>query len=91
MPEADYTETYPAKPIRLITPFPPGGSVDVIARLIAPKLSDSLGKQVVVDNRTGASGNIGNELAARAPADGYTLLINTLPFVTNMFLMSRVP
>jgi tripartite-type tricarboxylate transporter receptor subunit TctC len=84
-------ETYPAKPIRLITPFPPGGSVDVIARLIAPKLSDSLGKQVVVDNRTGASGNIGNELAARAPADGYTLLINTLPFVTNMFLMSRVP
>jgi tripartite-type tricarboxylate transporter receptor subunit TctC len=84
-------DAYPAKSIRLITPFPPGGSVDVIARLISPKLSESLGRQVVVDNRTGASGNIGNELAARAPADGYTLLINTLPFVTNMFIMSRVP
>jgi tripartite-type tricarboxylate transporter receptor subunit TctC len=54
-------------------------------------LSDSLGKQVVVDNRTGASGNIGTEMAARAPADGYTLLINTLPLVTNIYLMSRVP
>ncbi len=85
------TETYPVKPVRLITPFPPGGSVDVIARLVAPKLSDSLGKQVVVDNRTGASGNIGTEMAARAPADGYTLLINTLPLVTNIYLMSRVP
>lgn len=82
---------YPAKSIRLITPFPPGGSVDVIARLVAPKLSDSLGRQVVVDNRTGASGNIGTELAARAPGDGYTLLINTLPLVANVFLMSRVP
>ena len=82
---------YPTKAIRLITPFPPGGSVDVIARLVAPKLSDSLGRQVVVDNRTGASGNIGTELAARAPGDGYTLLINTLPLVANVFLMSRVP
>ena len=65
--------------------------MDVIARLIAPKLSESLGKPVVVDNRTGASGNIGTELTARSPADGYTLLINTLPLVTNIFIMSRVP
>ena len=84
-------ETYPAKAVRLITPFPPGGSVDVIARLIGPRLGESLGRQVVIDNRTGASGNIGNELAARAPADGYTLLINTLPLVTNIYLFSRVP
>ena len=88
---AAQSDAYPTKAVRLITPFPPGGSVDVIARLLAPKLAELLGKQVVVDNRTGASGNIGNELAARAPADGYTLLINTLPFVTNMFIMSRVP
>jgi tripartite-type tricarboxylate transporter receptor subunit TctC len=85
------SDTYPSKAVRLITPFPPGGSVDVIARLIAPKLSDLLGKQVVVDNRTGASGNIGTEMAARAAPDGYTLLINTLPLVTNVYLMSRVP
>ena len=88
---AAQSDAYPQKAIRLITPFPPGGSVDVIARLIAPKLSESLGKQVVIDNRVGASGNIGTELAARAPADGYTLLINTLPFVTNLYLSSRVP
>ena len=84
-------DSYPSKSIRLVTPFPPGGSVDVIARLIAPKLSETLGRQVVVDNRTGASGNIGTELAARASGDGYTLLINTLPLVTNVYLMSRVP
>ncbi len=88
---AAQSDNYPTKSVRLVTPFPPGGSVDVIARLIAPKLSESLGKPVVVDNRTGASGNIGTELTARSPADGYTLLINTLPLVTNIFIMSRVP
>jgi len=88
---AAQSDNYPTKSLRLVTPFPPGGSVDVIARLIAPKLSESLGKPVVVDNRTGASGNIGTELTARSPADGYTLLINTLPLVTNIFIMSRVP
>jgi tripartite-type tricarboxylate transporter receptor subunit TctC len=74
----------------VISPFPPGGSVDLVARLIAPKLSESLGQQVVVDNRSGASGTIGTELAARAAPDGYTLLVNTLPLVTNMY-MFRVP
>ncbi len=82
---------YPAKPLRIIVPFPPGGSVDVIARLITPKLAESLGQQVIIDNRSGASGNIGSELAARAAPDGYTLLANTLPFVTNGFLYSRMP
>src|SRR5207248_9742262 len=66
-------ETYPARPLRLIVAFPPGGSVDVVARLVAPQLSQSLGQPVVVDNRSGASGNIGTELAARAKPDGYTL------------------
>jgi tripartite-type tricarboxylate transporter receptor subunit TctC len=82
---------YPSKPIRLISPFPPGGSVDVVARLLAAKLSESLGQQMVVDNRSGASGVIGTELAMNSPPDGYTLLINTIPFVSNQFLMARAP
>jgi len=90
-PVAAQTGGYPAKAVRMISPFPPGGSVDLIARLIAPKLSESLGQQVVVDNRSGASGTIGTELAARAAPDGYTLLVNTIPLVTNMYLFSRVP
>ena len=82
---------YPSKPIRLVAPFPPGGSVDVVGRLLATKLSDSMGQQMVVDNRSGASGVIGTEVVMNAPPDGYTLLINTIPFVTNQFLMPRAP
>src|SRR5262245_59232852 len=68
---------YPSKAIRLVSPFPPGGSVDVVGRLLAAKLSESLGQQMVVDNRSGASGVIGTEVVLGAPPDGYTLLINT--------------
>ena len=75
----------------MIVAFPPGGSVDVVARLVAPKLSEGLGQPVVVDNRSGASGNIGTELAARAKPDGYTLLTHTIPFVANAHLYSRMP
>jgi tripartite-type tricarboxylate transporter receptor subunit TctC len=84
-------QNYPLKTVRLISPFPPGGSVDVVGRLIAAKLTENIGQQVIVDNRSGASGNIGMELAARSAPDGHTLVINTLPLVTNQFLMSRVP
>src|SRR3954470_15784345 len=80
-------QTYPSKPIRLISPFPPGGSVDVVGRLLAAKLSESIGQQMVVDNRSGASGVIGTEVVMNSPPDGYTLLINTIPFVSNQFLM----
>ncbi|MEO8443149.1 MAG: tripartite tricarboxylate transporter substrate binding protein [Betaproteobacteria bacterium] len=85
------TDNYPSKPIRLVAPFPPGGSVDIVGRIVGARLSQLVGQQVVIDNRSGASGNIGMEQVARAAPDGYTLAINTLPFVTNGFLYSRVP
>ena len=88
---AAQSETYPARPVRLVVAFPPGGSVDVVARLVAPRLSESLSQPVVIDNRSGASGNIGTELAARAKPDGYTLLIHTIPFVANAHLYSPLP
>lgn len=84
-------QSYPSKAIRLVSPFPPGGSVDVVGRLLAAKLSETLGQQMVVDNRSGASGVIGTEIVMSSPPDGYTLLINTIPFVTNQFLMPRAP
>jgi tripartite-type tricarboxylate transporter receptor subunit TctC len=84
-------QSYPSKTIRLVSPFPPGGSVDVVGRLLAAKLSETLGQQMVVDNRSGASGVIGTEAVMSSPPDGYTLLINTIPFVTNQFLMPRAP
>ena len=82
---------YPTKPVRIISPFPPGGSVDLVARLVGAELTKPLGQQIVVDNRSGASGMIGTEVAKNAAPDGYTLLVNTLPFVTNQFAYSKVP
>ena len=71
-------QSYPSKPVRMVIPYPPGGATDVIGRILALKLSESLGQQVVVDNRAGAGGNIGADLAAKAPGDGYTLLMGAL-------------
>ena len=68
-------QSYPSKPVRLISPYPPGGGTDAVARTIAQALSDQLGQQVVVDSRGGANGAIGTELAAKSPADGYTLVL----------------
>jgi tripartite-type tricarboxylate transporter receptor subunit TctC len=85
------TGKYPDKAIRVIVPFPPGGTVDVNARILAPAVSKALGQQVVVDNRSGASGIIGTAAAAREKPDGYTLLLNTTPLVTNPLMFSKVP
>jgi tripartite-type tricarboxylate transporter receptor subunit TctC len=79
-------QDYPTKPVRLIIPFPPGGSNDVVGRMIATQLSEKLGKQVVVDNRAGAGGVIGTEVAANSPNDGYTLLIISIAHTVNPWL-----
>jgi tripartite-type tricarboxylate transporter receptor subunit TctC len=85
-------QTWPAKPVRFIVPFPPGGGTDVLVRTIAPKLGEGLGQQVIVDNRTGAGGMIGVEIAAKAPPDGYTLVVSTPgPVSFNPSLYARMP
>lgn len=83
---AALAQSYPSQPIKMISPFPPGGSVDITARLIAEPMGAALGGRIVVENRSGASGNIGMEAAARTSADGYTLVLNTIPLVTNKSL-----
>jgi len=81
---------YPNKPIRMIVPYPPGGPTDVLGRIVAQKLSESLGQQVVIENRPGASGMIGSEIVAKAPPDGYTLLTNASIHVINPSLYPKM-
>ena len=75
--------TYPNRPIKFIAPFPPGGTSDVLGRIMAQKLSDALGQSVIVENRPGASGNIGHDIAAKSAPDGYTLLLSNSSTVVN--------
>jgi tripartite-type tricarboxylate transporter receptor subunit TctC len=82
---------YPSRPIRMVIPNPPGGSLDIVARLVGPKMTEITGQSVIIDNRPGADTNIGTEFVARAPADGYTVLLNTVPLVVNPSLSSKLP
>src|SRR3954447_21156162 len=78
VPSLAQTDRYPSRPLRMIVPFAPGGASDFIGRILQPKLAEVLGQQVVVDNRAGASGNIGVEAAAHATPDGYTFLLGNV-------------
>jgi tripartite-type tricarboxylate transporter receptor subunit TctC len=82
---------FPSKPIRLIVPFPPGGSNDILGRFIAQKMTERLGMQTIVDNRAGADGIIGTELASRSPADGHTLLIVSTTYTMNPAVHPKLP
>ena len=89
--QAAMAQSYPAKAIRMIVPFAPGGGTDVIARHLAARMSESLKRQIVVDNRAGANGIVGSEMVAHAPADGYTLLFVSSPHSVNPSLYAKLP
>jgi tripartite-type tricarboxylate transporter receptor subunit TctC len=82
--------TYPNRPVKMVAPFAPGGPVDVVARLLAPKLSEGLGQQFYVENHPGGSGNIGTALVAKAPPDGYTVLVISSTLVVNPSLFAKL-
>jgi len=84
-------QDYPNRSIRLVVPQPAGGPTDIVARIVAQKLSERLGQQVVVDNRPGAGSNIGTEIVAKAPKDGYTLVVGTVQHIVNPFLFPALP
>ena len=84
-------QQYPTKPVRLMVPFAPGGANDVVARIVAVRLSESLGQPVVVDNRGGAGGTIGADIVAKAPPDGHTLLIASMGLAVNAVLYPKLP
>ncbi len=84
-------QAYPARHVRIVVPFPPGGSVDLIARVVAQRLSEQMGQQFLVDNRAGAGGTLGSDAVAKAAPDGYTLLVQASTLVTGPLLVSNVP
>ena len=88
---AGWSQNYPARPVRLVVPFPPGGGTDIVARTLAQKLSENFGQPVVVDNRAGANGIIGTDQAAKAKPDGYTVLIAIAVHAINPTLYARLP
>src|SRR5262245_48599489 len=82
---------YPNRPMRIIVPFAPGAATDIIGRMYAQKLTETWGQQVVVDNRSGAGGNIGMGIAANAPGDGYTILFVSSSYMVNPGLYDKIP
>lgn len=91
LPAVSAAQSYPTRPIRFIVPFPPGGGNDIVGRIVAQKLGESLGVSVVVDNRGGAGGTIGTDITAKAPSDGHTMLINNVSLAVNATLIEKLP
>src|SRR5712691_6563464 len=92
LPSMDFAQSYPNRPLRLIAPFPPGGPTDIIGRVVAQKLGENLKQNIVVDNRGGATGVIGMELAAKSAPDGYTLVIgSSANLAVNPALSANLP
>lgn len=86
-----FAQTYPAKPVRVLIPWPPGGSNDIVGRIVAQKLSESLGQQFVVENRGGAAGTIGSDLVAKSPPDGYVIMVHSATHIANAHLYKKLP
>ena len=91
LPGVALGQAWPAKPVRMVVPFAPGGNTDIIARVIAPRMAESLGQQVLIENRGGAGGVIGSEIVARATPDGYTLLMVSASHVINPAMVKKLP
>jgi tripartite-type tricarboxylate transporter receptor subunit TctC len=91
LPGAAVAQTWPAKAVRVVIPWPPGGSNDVVGRIVMQKVGESLGQQFVVDNRAGASGAIGSESVAKAPPDGYTIMVHSTTHLGNAHLYKKLP
>ncbi len=86
-----YTQAYPAKPIRIIVPYAPGGATDVVFRILAPRLTEILGQQVVIDNRPGAASTIGLDIVAKSPPDGYTVGVSNIAYGANPSIYKKMP
>jgi tripartite-type tricarboxylate transporter receptor subunit TctC len=90
-PSSALAQNYPVKPVRILIPWPPGGANDVVGRIVAQRLTEQFGQQVIVENRGGASGTIGSELVARGAADGYTIMVHSATHVANPHLYKKLP
>jgi len=90
-PLAAFSQAYPVKTVRVIVPWPPGGANDVVARIVAQRMTEQFGQQVIVENRGGASGTIGSDLVAKGPADGYTVMVHSATHVANPHLYKKLP
>lgn len=88
-PAGVLAQTYPTKPVRVLVPWPPGGSNDVVGRIVMQKVSEALGQQFVIDNRSGAAGSIGADVVAKAPADGYTIMVHSTTHLGNAHIYGK--
>jgi len=91
MTSSALAQNWPAKTVRVVTPWPAGGLTDIAGRIVFQKISENMGQQFVVDNRGGATGTIGAEIVARAPADGYTLMVNSMTHLGNPYIYKKLP